>query len=79
MTQETKKVKWALVKCPYCDCRPGKQTLYDAIAELKNCMNCRVDINMRGAWTGAGLRSLKHLAEIHGLDAVKQAWKDIAE
>lgn len=61
--------------CTYCGASPSIP-LHEAMIALKGCNNCRVDIHMKGEWTGDGWRVLQALREKHGHAYFAKAWRE---
>jgi hypothetical protein len=62
------------VGCRFCEAEKA-ETLGEAIRRLRGCNNCRMDIQIRGKWSGDGLAILRRLAERYGADEVAAAWE----
>ena len=48
-------------KCCNCNADPKNPTWEDLETEIANCNNCRVDINTKGEWSGAGFEFMVNL------------------
>lgn len=51
----------------------------EACLAMQGCNNCRVDIRLKGQWTGTGWRITQALVEKHGADAIYKADREAAE
>lgn len=61
-------------RCVYCGAQIGDD-LDSTLIKLLKCVNCRLDIQMRGEWTGTGWAIARDLVKRFGIESVEEAEK----